>query len=130
MIIVRPFADKDRPAIETLHAQMGLNYEQPDWGKMLVSAVVEADEKITMAAFLRMTAESYLLFDPESGRRRDKLGQLMILHRELLQPAMRRGIEDVHCWLPPQIEQNFGKLLMNSFGWKKPLWPCYSREIK
>lgn len=129
MIIVRPFQEKDKAPIEALHRSMGFDYEPPDWSKMLVSGVVEVDGKISMAAFLRMTAETYMLIDPDTGSRKDRLAQLLILHRELVRPALRRGLTDLHCWLPPEIEKNFGKLLMH-LGWKKPLWPCFSREVK
>lgn len=129
MIVVRPFSEGDTPAIQAMHASMGFDYEQPAWEKMLVSAVVEVDGRPTMAAFLRKTSEVYMLADPEAGTRRDRLGQLLMLHRELLIPAQRVGFEDCHCWVPPEIEQKFGKLLMH-LGWRKPLWPCFSKEVK
>lgn len=128
-IIVRPFKPEDKPAIEAMHAAMAHDYEQPAWDKMLLSAVVEIDGKPSMAAFLRKTTEAYMLADPKAGRKRDKLANLIILHRELLIPAKRAGIEDWHAWLPPGIEENFAKVLMH-LGWQKPLWPCYSRKVE
>lgn len=128
-IIVRPFQETDRQAVDAMHREMRLDYVAPDWGKALVSAVVEVDGAPTMAAFLRRTAETYMLFDPKAGRKRDRLGQLLMLHRELLIPAARAGIEDVGAWLPPQIECNFGELLMR-LGWKKALWSHYFKELK
>ena len=79
-----------------------------------------------MAGFLRKTAEAYLLFDPMDGiRKRDRIGQLMILQKELLVPAKRVGFEDAHCWLAPEASERFGKLLLH-LGWQKPLWPSFS----
>lgn len=132
MIVVRPFEVRDEAAIHALHAAQNLGYEEPDWKRMLVSAVIEVEGKIEMAAFLRKTAETYLLLDPnESIRKRERIGQLFILHNELNNPARREGLTDVHCWLPPQLEK-FGKLLENKhLGWTKAPWPvCYSREVR
>lgn len=129
MIIVRPYIDTDAAAIQAMHAAMKFDYEAPEWGKMLVSAVDEVDGKPVMAAFLRNTAETYMLVDSEMGSKKERLGHLLMLHRELIQSARRKGIEDIHCWLPPEIDKNFGKLLMH-LGWTKPLWPCYSRRVK
>lgn len=127
MILVRPFEEADRGRINEIFQAQKLEYDAPDWGKILVSAVVEVDGKITMAAFLRKTAETYFVMDGRAGRKRDRVGQLLMLHRELLIPARRVGFEDVHCWLPPEMEKDFGKLLMH-FGWVRPLWPnfCYT----
>lgn len=129
MIIVRPFTEEDKPAIEAMHSGMKLDYEQPDWSKMLISAVVEVNGQVTMGAFLRKTAETYLLLDPEAGSKKGRLGQLLMLHRELMIPAKRVGFEDVGAFLPPTLEPHFGKLLMH-LGWKKAMWPHYFMELK
>ncbi|HEX3156802.1 MAG TPA: hypothetical protein VHV32_19390 [Candidatus Angelobacter sp.] len=128
-IIVRPFEEKDKPAIEAMHAGMKLDYEKPDWNSMLVSAVVEVDGQLSMAAFLRKTAETYMLLDPELGSKKGRLGQLLMLHRELMIPARKAGFNDVGAFLPPSLEPHFGKLLMH-IGWKKALWPHYFMELK
>jgi hypothetical protein len=129
MIIVRPAAPEDTPAIQAMHKAQSFGYTEPDWGKMLISGVVEVDGRIEMAAFLRKTSEAYLLFDPKLEiRKRGRIGQFLMLNRELLIPARRVGFDDVHCWLPPEIEKTFGQVLMH-LGWEKPLWACYSRRI-
>lgn len=129
MILVRPYTNTDKPAIQAMHSAMGIDYEQPDWNRVVLGGIVERDGTIQMAAMMRKTVEVYLLIDPEAGRKRDKLANLLMLHRELIAPSQRLGVDDWHCWLPPDIEAGFGKLLMN-LGWKKPLWPCFSREVK
>ena len=130
MILVRPYESRDRDAIDRLHQAQGLNYVAPAWDETAVSCLVEVDGEIQTAAFLRKTAETYLLLDPNAAiGKRERLGQLMILHKEMREPAKRAGLTDVHCWLPPELEPRFGKLLQH-MGWSKPLWPCYSREIR
>lgn len=129
-IIVRPYEAKDRKTVEALHRMQNFGYEAPDWSKMLVSAVVEVDGQVAMASFLRKTAETYLLLDPDSeNKKREKLGQLLILHKEIVNPALKAGLTDFHCWLPPQIDLKFGRLLMH-LGWEKPLWTCYSKAVE
>lgn len=128
MIVVRPFAEDDKPAIAAMHAAQGFHYDEPDWSRMLLSAVVEVDGRVEMAAFLRKSSEAYLLLTPQTNRR-GQLGQILMLHRELLRPAKRVGFEDVHCFLPPEIAAKFGKLLMH-MGWEKPLWTCFSRRVE
>ena len=132
MIVVRPFEEQDRAAIDAMKQAQGFGYDAPDWGKMLASSVIEIDHRPAMAAFLRKTAETYLLFDPrEHFRRRERLGQLLILHKELRGPLLREGLTDIHCWLPPKVK-DFGATLENqAFGWAKAPWPdCYVKEVR
>jgi len=128
MILVRPFRSEDKPRCQAMYAAQGFEYQEPDWAKMSVGAMVEVDGEIQMAAFLRPTAETYLLFNPaEPVTKRERLGQLMILHKELIRPAQRAGIETVNCWVPPEVGK-FGQLLLR-LGWTKPLWTCYAKEV-
>lgn len=132
MMIVRPFESSDQQAIEAMKTAQGFSYESPDWERMLVSSVVEIDGRPAMAAFLRKTAETYLVFDPAADfRKRERLGQLLVLHKEMRNACLRENLTDVHCWLPPAIE-SFGVLLENpSFGWRPAPWPkCYVKEVK
>ena len=127
-MLVRPYEARDQAQIEALKQKQGFAYDSPDWEKMLVSCVIEADDKIQMAAFLRKTSEVYLIADRDAGRKRDQLANLLVLHREMLTPMRRVGFTDTHCWMPPEIEHNFGPLLLH-LGWRKPLWPSYSYEV-
>lgn len=131
MVIVRPYCDSDELVITGMHQSQGFAYEAPDWGKLLVSGVVEVDGKVEMAAFLRKTSEAYMLVNPETqARKRERLQYLQWLEKEMIKTAKRVGFDDAHCWLPPELEEKkFGRLLMH-LGWKKPLWTCYSREAE
>lgn len=98
---------------------------------MIVRAVVEENGVITDAAFLRRTAEAYWIFDPEVSTRKDRLGKLLILQKELLLPAQRAGLEDIHAWLPPEVEHDRrAARTMIRLGWRKALWGCYGREVR
>lgn len=130
-MLVRPYVREDLPAVEALHREQGFAYDLPDLESpsMLVRAVIEENGRVTHAAFLRKTSEAYWIFSPEE-RKRERLGKLLVLAKELPAPADRAGIEDVHAFLPPQIvTESLHKTLLR-LGWEKPLWTCYSRKVK
>ena len=129
-MLVRPYIAADHDAVKALHQKQGLAYELPDLEapSMLVRAVIEQDGEITDAAFLRKTSEAYWLFDPVTLKR-DRLGKLLVLSKELMGPAGRAGFEDVHAFLPPHlVDVKLDRTLLR-LGWVHPLWTCYSRKV-
>ncbi len=129
MTIVRPFHDKDKPYVHRMYAASGFGYQEPEWDEMILSAVVEVDGSPTMAAFLRQTATVYMVMDSAiKMSKRGRLGQFLILNRELLMPAQKLGITEVEAFVPPSIDDSFGKVLLH-VGWQRNLWPCYSRIL-
>src|SRR5258708_4118614 len=72
--------------------------------------------RILGAAFLRLTAEAYLLLDPRAGTPHDRWQWLLALHAAAERDAWQRGLEDVHAWLPPPIAKKFGKRI-ERLGW-------------
>jgi len=132
MIYFRHFADTDTERIKELHKAQGLDYVLPDIaGKdMLVRAVIEEDGIITNAVFLRKTAEAYWLFDPAQASRKEKLGRLFMIQKEINDAARAAGFTDVHAWIPPDINTKSFESTMFKLGWIKPLWPCYNCEVK
>lgn len=121
----------DLAEVQALHQAQGFDYELPDLEapQMLVRSVIEENGRVTHAAFLRKTSEAYWLFNPAADRKRDRLGKFLALSNELVAPAERAGLEDVHAFLPPPIvTEQLHKTLLR-LGWVKPLWPCYSRKV-
>lgn len=132
MLTIRPFLASDTDAVKALHAAQGLPYELPDWEKpeFLVRAVLEnGTGRAEMALFLRKTAEVFLLFDPHENRKREIYGRILAMTRECVPAAKRVGLEDVHAWIAPEIEEKFGKVLLH-LGWKREAWVSYSRRIE
>jgi len=127
-VIVRPFRESDTGAIERILAKQGLAYTPPEWADLAVGAVIEAEGIVRAAAFLRTTATAYLLLEQEQ-RTREKIGQLLVLHKELYPAAKLAQITEVEAFLPPEMEQKFGRVLAH-LGWKKNLWPNFSLAIK
>jgi hypothetical protein len=125
---VREYAEGDLEALRQIHARQGFDYPFPDLGDPLfVSKLVltESDGEepeasggkgIVGAALLRVTAEAYLLLDPHEGTARERWNWLLALHGASERDAWRRGLEDVHAWLPPQIAEKFGRRLAQ-LGW-------------
>ena len=78
------------------------------------------------AAFLRLTAEAYLLLDPHAGSPRQRWEWLLHLHAAAERDAVLRGLEDVHAWLPPPLAARFGKRLLR-LGWlRDDSWTPFS----
>ena len=86
-------------------------------------------EKILGAAFLRLTAEAYLLLDPRAGTPRERWNWLLALHAAAERDAWQRGLEDVHAWLPPPIAKKFGKRVAQ-LGWiRDDTWTPYCKKL-
>jgi hypothetical protein len=85
---------------------------------------------IVGASLLRLTAEAYLLLDPKAGTPRERWEWLLELHAATEQEAARRGLEDAHAWLPPEIAAKFGKRLMR-LGWvRDDAWTPYCKRVR
>src|ERR1700691_4450107 len=128
-MLIRPYIREDLPEVKALHAAQGFEYELPDLDRpsFLVRCVIEEAGRITHAAFLRKTSEAYWLFNPAESKR-ERLGKLLALSKEMTAPAMRAGIEDVHAFLPPEIVNDKLHRTLLRLGWEKPFWSCYSQE--
>ena len=88
-----------------------------------------APSKVFGAAFLRLTAEAYLLLDPRAGTPRDRWQWLLALHAAAERDAWQRGLEDVHAWLPPPIAKKFGKRIQR-LGWlRDDTWTPYCKKL-
>src|SRR5437016_12345067 len=87
-------------------------------------------EKTLGAAFLRLSAEAYLLLDPRAGTPRERWHWLLALHAAAERDAWQRGLEDVHAWLPPPIAKKFGKRIAR-LGWlRDDAWTPYCRRLQ
>jgi hypothetical protein len=87
-------------------------------------------ERILGAAFLRLTAEAYLLLDPRAGTPRERWQWLLALHAAAERDAWQRGLEDVHAWLSPPIAKKFGKRIAR-LGWlRDDAWTHYCKRLQ
>jgi hypothetical protein len=84
--------------------------------------------RIVMAAFLRLTAEAYLLHDASAGTPRQRWQNLLALHEAARQDAAARGLDDVQAFLPPRVARAFSRRLAR-LGWRQDPWPCFSKVV-
>ena len=127
---VRAYTDADLEALRAMHAAQGFGYAFPDVGDplFLVRSVVEEEGRPRMAAFLRLTAEAYLLADPAEGSPRQRWRWLLGLHEAVRHEAAARGLADVQAFLPPRVASAFGRRL-DCLGWRRDPWTCYTRQV-
>ncbi len=86
-------------------------------------------DRILGAALLRVTAEAYLLLDPQHGSPRQRWQALLALHDAAQHDAQRRGLEDVHAWLPPRVAKTFGRRI-ERLGWRRDdEWAPYCKRF-
>jgi len=113
-----------------MHAAQGFGYAFPDLSDplLLVRSVVEEEGRPRMAAFLRLTAEAYLLANPREGSPRQRWRRLLGLHEAVRQQAAARGLADVQAFLPPRVAHAFGRRLA-ALGWRRDPWACYTRQL-
>ena len=143
-MLVREHRESDLAQLRAIHAAQGFDYALPDLSNPLfVTKLVLAkpdgvsdqssatqDDAIVGAAFLRLTAEAYLLLDPRAGTPRQRWQSLLALHAAAERDAWQRGLEDVHAWLPPPIAKKFGKRLAH-LGWlRDDTWPPYCKKLE
>lgn len=129
-MLIREYNKGDLAALEKIHSRRELPYQFPDLGNQLFlsKVVLEEDSKIVAASLLRLTAEAYVLLDPDFGDPRSRWMALKILHETARGDAVRKGLDDVHCWVPPALSGPFGKRI-EQLGWQRERWDCYSRSL-
>jgi hypothetical protein len=153
-MLVRHYRESDLAALRNIHASQNFPYAFPDLcDPLFLTKIVltdgasadqateklaqannesessQAPENILGAAILRLTAEAYLLLDPQQGSPRQRWRALLALHAATQQDAQRRGLEDVHAWLPPRISNTFGRRL-ERLGWRRDNdWTPYCKRF-
>jgi hypothetical protein len=117
-LTIRPYSEQDLSRIQAIHRRQGLAYELPDLDDPIFfsKTVLEHEGEVIMAVAARMTAEVYLLVDPEAGTPAERWVRFQKLHRAVETDVLRHGLDDAHCWLPPELSKSFAKRLAR-LGW-------------
>ena len=129
---IRAYTDADLDALKRLHAAQGFDYPFPQVADpiYLTRLVVEDDkQRLVMASLVRLTSEVYLLHDPDVNTPRERFKHVLALHRATEQDAWRRGLQDAHAFLPPQVESSFGRRLRR-LGWVRDPWASYCKRLE
>jgi hypothetical protein len=142
---LREYSPSDLDALRVIHRNQGFAYPFPDFGNPLFltrvilagdagsstgdSTAIGSTKGVLGGAFLRLTAEAYLLLDPSAGTPRQRWQWLLALHQAAQRDAWRRGLADVHAWLPPPIASKFGKHI-ERLGWvRDDAWTPYCKTV-
>jgi hypothetical protein len=93
---IRAYEESDLEALRAIHGRQGFGYAFPDLGNplfltKLVLGREEGGKGIAGAALLRLTAEAYLLLDPDAGSPRGKWQSLLALHEATRRACSRFG---------------------------------------
>ena len=134
---IREYTAADLESLRRLHSAQGMPYQFPDLTNplFLTKLVIERDSangdadsrEVVGAILLRLTSEAYFLLDPTAGTPRDRWQSLLALHEAARTDAARRGLDDAHAWLPPQVANAFGRRL-SRLGWFREPWTSFSRS--
>lgn len=134
---IRAYEKPDLEQLKKLHEAQGFEYPFPDLddGTFVVGAV-GCDEQGTarMGAFLQITAQAYLLMDGGHGTAIERWRTLLGVHDRIQREALRLGLADVQCWLPPDLKgvNRFAKRL-EELGWTEDRWRNFTyclRSVK
>jgi hypothetical protein len=132
---VRQYVESDEHPLRKIHAAQDFPYAFPNLrNPLFLTKIVLTDggadnETVVGAALLRLTAEAYLLLDPQQGTPRQRWQALLALHSAAQLDAQQRGLEDVHAWLPPRIANTFGRRIKR-LGWRRDdEWTPYCKRF-
>lgn len=119
-------------ALQSIHRRQSIDYSFPDLKSPLFDTKLVAENDngiVTQGLLLRITCEAYLLLDPDAGTPMERWGLFQSLHRAAAKRAWERGFDDVHAYVPPEIERHFAKRLQR-LGWQRDRWQSYFRNIE
>lgn len=130
-MIVRDYEERDALFISAWHEESRFNYKLPDFDSEYCAAkkvVTDLDIPIA-AAMARITVEIYGFCDQTYGTPGTRLVALKMLHAAVEKEMKAQNIRTACAWLPPELAKSFGRRLLKTFGWKRPLWPCFAKDI-
>ena len=129
-MMVRAATPEDLGTIARFHEAMGMGYEFPDWGPLyaIQRVAVSADGRAIAAAAVKLTGEAFLWLDPAASNV-VKAAALVELGTQCSQASSALGLEDVSCWVPPEIEPSFGPVL-ERLGWLRSPWQSWTKPLK
>jgi hypothetical protein len=122
--MIRPYQPGDFDAVKRLHAKSGLpaacmpDLQNPNSVVQLVS--IEQGEVAQFGA-VKLTGEAFVLVDHEHSSPQERWARLGDLTAMALRGAAERGLDDVSAWIPPGLEDSFGKRL-EALGAIKSPW--------
>ena len=132
-MIVRPFQEGDLRLIRAWHEASGFDYPLPNLSSPLMAllGIAESEGEVVAAAGIKLVGEAYYWQNPDA-REFAKGRAIFQLHRALHTNARKQlGLDQCQAWLPPQIAEQFGSVLGETFGWTKneSEWPLFVKNL-
>ena len=125
---IRELHVNDLPILREIHRANGLDARCfPDLNDPLFMAkeVFEYDGCPAMATFLKGTSELYLLVDHTVGTPEQRWEWLLELTNHMRQKAWKLGLNEMTCWIQPEIEKSFAKRLVE-LGFIRSEWHSWT----
>jgi hypothetical protein len=138
--MIRDFEMQDMVALRAIHEANGLpescfpnlvmkiGEEEVQNPLYLVRAVMEQDGVPVMASFLKGTAEVYVIVDHNQGTPEQRWEWMKEFSEYVKHEAWKRGLEQISCWVPREIEESFEKRL-EALGYVRSPWSCYTLPL-
>ena len=117
---VQQYTEADFDRVKELHEQSKLDYKLPSLSskEFFSRRVIKDDTTLGLAAFLKLTAEAYLICDPKWRNPAWRFEALRQLGMQCNNDAREAGVTEVVAFLPPKMVQRFGRRL-GTLGWQK-----------
>lgn len=129
--MIRQYNALDWPDISEMHLSSGLPKQcLPDLlnPNFVVKIVSDSKGKAVQAGFVKLTGEAFVLVDHEHGTPQERWEALSELIAAGLAEAAKCGLDQVTCWLPPEVEAQFGKRLTD-LGFIRSPWVSYTANL-
>lgn len=130
--MIREFTVNDVPNARRVHEANGLPEECfPNLADPLFvhKAIFCVDGRAAMSCFLKGTSELYLLVDHEIGTPEERWKWLVEFKEYMREAAWHLGLDQMTAFVPPEIEESFGKRLLD-LGFVKSRFVPYTLNIE
>ena len=114
---IRAMLDSDIPKLMAIHAGSGFDYDFPDLKGPRIEAirVIEGDDGEPIAAAVaERIPQLYLIGRPMAPAATAACVRLM--HAAMVD-ALKGRYNEANAFLPPEIDEKFGRWLQRRFGW-------------
>lgn len=128
---VRPYTPADLAQILALHNESKFDYTMPSMDTFFSQRIVESDGQIAAAAMMRLTAEAYYVCNPRWRVPAWRFEALKQVQKVCNDDAKALGVQEVLCFVPPQIKSKFGSRLKRE-GWEpcRRDWYCMFKGVQ
>ncbi len=138
--MIRPFEQADMERARQIHADNKLpeccfpdlmvpsGLGDVDNPLFLDKSVFEVDGEPAMMCFLKIRSELYLLMNHQVGTPEERFEWLKQFKVFMMRQAWLKGLDQMTAYLPPEIEESFGKRLVE-LGFQRSPYTAYSLNV-